>query len=562
MKKILEAMDSVKAKAEVNSSGMRKFLQVVKEAELNQKPAPVTKPVVSKPVTLPSSNLTADEMVAVLSGQKTQAQIMADREAKKADPRVKEGLVDGSGNPVSSGGGQPVQTAQAAPAKPQVDPKTYKVPNVEFLKKNYKHPADVIDGSHPSTTDPARIGAWAGDSDFADLMMALNGSYYQARKADPNFEQPAFVKDDWELVQRMLGTPEGREYAIANWIGLSNVNDTSPEAEFNRAQHKEFEKQANARFMQQPDGVVTPGWKYDQKLGMTPAQAELQKQKAQQPVAEEVGMSRLLSIVTEGKGPLNRSTTAEAMTMQHYAGKKTITNPVLNVAEDAKPSMIGKYFKTVEQELKEAAARPNERAQQLAKRVIERVGQNADGSLILPDPGVNRLAGKPNPPAAEPAPAPSNVKPGGATVEYGGETYDVMMFGDKGIRPKMSSSDKVVSAKVYTRGNRMFVMLDAQAQEGVAGPEKCWPGHRKVGTQPGTGKNKGKRVNDCEKIKEDTKRCMQCGMTNCTCSPGKCKCKPIAGWVPNKGFKKAVDEAANAAQQAAIAIAKKKAGKK
>ena len=32
---------------------------------------------------------------------------------------------------------------------------------------------------------------------------------------------------------------------------------------------------------------------------------------------------------------------------------------------------------------------------------------------------------------------------------------------------------------------------------------KCWPGHRKVGTQPGTGKNKGERVNDCEKIKEE-----------------------------------------------------------
>jgi hypothetical protein len=38
--------------------------------------------------------------------------------------------------------------------------------------------------------------------------------------------------------------------------------------------------------------------------------------------------------------------------------------------------------------------------------------------------------------------------------------------------------------------------------ESVAGPEKCWPGHRKVGTKPGTGKNKGKRVNDCEKIGE------------------------------------------------------------
>jgi len=40
-------------------------------------------------------------------------------------------------------------------------------------------------------------------------------------------------------------------------------------------------------------------------------------------------------------------------------------------------------------------------------------------------------------------------------------------------------------------------------KEAVAGPKNCWPGHRKVGTQPGTGKNKGKRVNDCEKIKED-----------------------------------------------------------
>ena len=39
--------------------------------------------------------------------------------------------------------------------------------------------------------------------------------------------------------------------------------------------------------------------------------------------------------------------------------------------------------------------------------------------------------------------------------------------------------------------------------EGVAGPKSCWPNHRKVGTKPGTGKNKGKRVNDCEKIGED-----------------------------------------------------------
>jgi hypothetical protein len=38
--------------------------------------------------------------------------------------------------------------------------------------------------------------------------------------------------------------------------------------------------------------------------------------------------------------------------------------------------------------------------------------------------------------------------------------------------------------------------------ESVAGPKNCWPGYKKTGTQPGTGKNAGKRVNDCEKIKE------------------------------------------------------------
>lgn len=43
---------------------------------------------------------------------------------------------------------------------------------------------------------------------------------------------------------------------------------------------------------------------------------------------------------------------------------------------------------------------------------------------------------------------------------------------------------------------------EQDVEEAVAGPEKCWKGYRKVGTKPGTGKNAGKRVNDCEKIKE------------------------------------------------------------
>jgi hypothetical protein len=35
----------------------------------------------------------------------------------------------------------------------------------------------------------------------------------------------------------------------------------------------------------------------------------------------------------------------------------------------------------------------------------------------------------------------------------------------------------------------------------VAGPDKCWKGYKKDGTQAGTGKNKGKLVNKC--IPED-----------------------------------------------------------
>lgn len=55
--------------------------------------------------------------------------------------------------------------------------------------------------------------------------------------------------------------------------------------------------------------------------------------------------------------------------------------------------------------------------------------------------------------------------------------------------------------------NRLAARIAAAEKSGVAeavaGPENCWPGYRKVGTKPGTGKNAGKRVNDCEKISEE-----------------------------------------------------------
>ena len=73
------------------------------------------------------------------------------------------------------------------------------------------------------------------------------------------------------------------------------------------------------------------------------------------------------------------------------------------------------------------------------------------------------------------------------------------MFDDVQVEAKPEGISNGLAFKDY------FALEESKSKikEGVAGAKKCWPGHRKVGTQPGTGKNAGKRVNDCEKIKED-----------------------------------------------------------
>ena len=93
-----------------------------------------------------------------------------------------------------------------------------------------------------------------------------------------------------------------------------------------------------------------------------------------------------------------------------------------------------------------------------------------------------------------------------------------------------------------------FINEIKKGQKDSNGFTRCWPGKHAVGTKKG--KNGG-QVRNCEPnesveqgVAEGTeKRCMQCGMTNCSCKPGTCKCKPVAGWIPNKGFKKAIEEA-------------------
>jgi len=99
---------------------------------------------------------------------------------------------------------------------------------------------------------------------------------------------------------------------------------------------------------------------------------------AEKPKQADSDMKRFVSIISEGVRPSNRLTQAESIAVAHYTKSETrkdITSPVLNVAEGATPSMIGKYFKTVEKELEESADRKKEFAKQLAERVSAKINK-------------------------------------------------------------------------------------------------------------------------------------------------------------------------------------------
>lgn len=158
---------------------------------------------------------------------------------------------------------------------------------------------------------------------------------------------------------------------------------------------------------------------------------------ASKPVEGVDSMSKFVRVIKESNSPSNRLTTAESMTMNHYdAVKPTITSPVLNIAKDAKPSMIGKYFKTVETEFAEGVERNKDRARTLAERVIERVTGGE-----VPDPNVNRLTGKPiepQVPTAAAVAAPSG--PRGTNLKM--SVLQQMKAGTyKGFAPKLSPEE-------------------------------------------------------------------------------------------------------------------------
>ena len=76
---------------------------------------------------------------------------------------------------------------------------------------------------------------------------------------------------------------------------------------------------------------------------------------------------------------------------------------------------------------------------------------------------------------------------------------------EKGYKESLADKlgNKLAEAKAVCKdcGNPSYTTLglsEAELDE-VAGPEKCWKGYKRAGTQAGTGENAGKRVNKCVK---------------------------------------------------------------
>lgn len=121
---------------------------------------------------------------------------------------------------------------------------------------------------------------------------------------------------------------------------------------------------------------------------------------SKKPVEGSNDMKKFLQVM-EGRGPLNRLTQAESITVQTYSDKtKDITSPVLNVQVGAKPGMIGKYFKQVEEEIAEAQNRSKSRARQLAEIVTDRINEGVPrlskhiSQSKIPPESLNRRAKK------------------------------------------------------------------------------------------------------------------------------------------------------------------------
>jgi hypothetical protein len=180
-------------------------------------------------------------------------------------------------------------------------------------------------------------------------------------------------------------------------------------------------------------------------------------------------MKRFVSIVSEGRGPLNRLTQAENIAVTHYSKKEIVET------EDAKSSIIDKYFKKVEQELEESQQKKSEKVNQLAERAIKKVSE-AGGNYGHPSNFKKHISQSKQPPDSITSLAKSGAK---QTLKDDQYTYrDIAELARQGL------SDEEIAEK-----------LGFDLNEGLKDPKDnpCWKGYKPVGTK----KKGGRTVPNC-----------------------------------------------------------------
>ena len=175
-------------------------------------------------------------------------------------------------------------------------------------------------------------------------------------------------------------------------------------------------------------------------------------------------MKRFVSIIAEGRGPLNRLTQAENIAVAHYSEKEIQEN------QAPKPSVIDKYFKVVEQELAESQTQKATKTKELAERVSEQMLY-----------GKNRTINKNLSRAKNPPENISQMAKHGASSQLQKEQYT---YKDIAELARQGMSDEDIAER-----------LGFDINEGLKDPKDnpCWKGYKPVGTK----KKNGKTVPNC-----------------------------------------------------------------
>lgn len=231
-----------------------------------------------------------------------------------------------------------------------------------------------------------------------------------------------------------------------------------------------------------------------------------------------------VSILNEGKNP-HKVALPVQMAMQHYQQQESIPG-------GHRPRVIDRYFQQAEQEFTERKEEKRALMHQYASIIAERVLMKES------EQGV-----------AEGLDSEKKQRLKDLIDQYRDATDPEAYYG---LNDEYPDAEEVIAQIRQEFGNRT---ADSVEQ----GPSMHYPrpGHSRgydpmqYKSSPRITKSGVLNKQDVGSIKRDIKqrlkqgvaegsekRCMQCGMTNCSCKPGTCKCKPIKGWTPGKGFKK------------------------